>query len=105
MGDIDPHCATEQDTLQLTPLLLLSLLTLAARRTVEPLCAIAVLGDTDTVAGAGGGGGEELPPPPQATRQIKVPAANGFSYDIGIPRCNACHFSSSPWTILSPGRR
>lgn len=93
MGEIDPHCTVEQDTLQLIPLLLASLLAVPVRRIVEPVGTVAVLGDTDTAIAGGGDGigdGEAFPPPPpQAARQTKGAAATSLAIHIGIPQCNA----------------
>ena len=59
-----PHCAAEQDTVQVTPELLVSFATVAVTGAVELVGTVAVLGDTDTAI-AGGGEEEVDEPPPQ----------------------------------------
>jgi len=50
-----PHWTAEQDTVQETPLLLASLLTVAVSFAVELVCTVAVAGDSATEICVGGG--------------------------------------------------
>jgi len=68
LGDTVPQLATEQDTFQVTPLLLGSLATVAERCAVAPACTAAVPGETETTIADGGGGGGADEPPPQPLR-------------------------------------
>ena len=90
-GDTVPHGAVAHDTDHLTPLFVESLLTVAVKFVVAPAWTVAAVWESATLTGGGGGPLLPLlpPPPPQATRQTKAPAANGFTGDTGIPRCNA----------------
>jgi hypothetical protein len=74
-GEIVPHCAAEQDTLQTTPPLLASFDTIPVRRAVEPVGTVAVVGETDTAV-AGGGQDEIEGPPPQPTTLMQTTAVN-----------------------------
>jgi hypothetical protein len=54
-GVIVPHWAAEQDTVQETPLLLASLLTVAVSLAVKLVCTVAVAGDNATEICGGNG--------------------------------------------------
>jgi len=58
-----PHCVAEQDTFQVTPPLLVSLLTVPASRAVDPAGTVAALGETDTAMARRSGEEVEEPPP------------------------------------------
>jgi hypothetical protein len=61
VGATVPHCAVEQDTLQVTPLFAASLATVAVTCAVAPASTVAVANETETLMG--GGWPEEAPHP------------------------------------------
>jgi len=65
VGETVPHCAAEQDTLQVTPLFAESLATVAVNCPVAPASTVAVVAETETLMD--GGGPEEAPHPELAT--------------------------------------
>jgi len=80
VGETVPHWAVEQDTLQVTPLLVASLATVAVNCAVAPVSTVAVAPETETLMG--GGGLEEPPHPelPTATTTAITIAVSGIHF-------------------------
>jgi hypothetical protein len=72
VGETVPHCAAEQDTLQVTPLFAESLATVEVNCAVAPASTVAVAAETETLMG---GGGIEEPPQPERIVAVRYPIA------------------------------
>jgi hypothetical protein len=72
-GDTEPQGAAEQETAHVTPLLAVSLRTVAVIVTVPPACTAAEVGETVTLMAGGGGGGGALDELPQAELTMATP--------------------------------
>src|ERR1700752_2220536 len=91
-GETEPHGVPEHDTVQATPLLAPSLVTVAGNCAVEPACTVAVLGVTDTVMG----GGVELPPPVQ-DEHANTTAPTMRVNDLVVMLASKAFIRCSPW--------
>jgi hypothetical protein len=105
-GEIVPHCAAEQNTLHVTPLLLVSLLTAPVTRAVDPAGTVAVPGETDTaIAGGGEEEVEEPPPPhPNAPKTTAVPASTSTNRMKHLGDIKAHYFAMAIVLFLATGR-
>lgn len=87
VGETEPHCAAEQVTVQVTPLLAESLATLAVTCAVPPACKVALAAVTVIVSGC------DLEPQPAKTH-THANASNKYTFFM----------NSSPYGLMDPRR-
>lgn len=84
VGDTLPHGGAEHDTVQLTPLLAESLVTVAVNCAVAPTSTVAEVLESETLIG--GGGGADAPPPQPKLMAAKTPVSSVAIADARFSR-------------------
>src|ERR1700745_3987467 len=79
LGETEPHCCVEHDTVQVTPRFAESLPTVAVKFVVVSVCKVDDVGNSDTLSS---GVGEPPPQPPNATSRISVPVRQNRSFVV-----------------------